>query len=94
MGDAILSILLELCKLLTSVSICPCDMQTYFPGKIILEQGKGGDRAKQNVRVAWWVEMGVWELATGVFGGSPAGELMCGMRSAQEQSRGQAQGPA
>lgn len=70
MGDAILSILLKLCKLLTFVSVCPCNVQIYFPGKTISGQVKGGDRAEHNVRVARAVEMGVWEPAIAVFGGA------------------------
>lgn len=70
MGDAILSILLELCKLLTFVSVCPRNVQICFPGKTISEQVRGGDGAEQNVGVARQVEMGVWEPAIAVFGGA------------------------
>lgn len=63
MGDAILSILVELCKLLTYVVVCTCNTQVYFLGKAIPKQVKGGDRREQNVGVAQQVEMGVWELS-------------------------------
>lgn len=69
MGDAILSILLELCKLLPFLSVCPCNVQICFPGKTFSEQVEGGDGAEQNARAAWRVETGVWEPAIAVFRG-------------------------
>lgn len=40
MGDAILSILLELCKLLMFISVCTYDVQIYFPRKTVSERSK------------------------------------------------------
>lgn len=70
MGDAILSILMELCKLLTFVSVCTCNVQICSPGKAISEQVKGGDGAERDVRVAQRVEAGVWEPAIAISGGA------------------------
>lgn len=69
MGDAILSLLLELCKLLTFVSVCPC--------KSISTEGLFQSRSKEETgqnKMARWVEKGVWELEL-LFS---EGQLLCG----------------
>lgn len=64
MGAAILSISLELCKLLTSVSVWTCNMQIFLPAT----PGGSGEMGQSQTCLGCWR----WELGRGTGGGSPS----------------------
>lgn len=63
MGAAILSISLELCKLLTSVSVWTCNMQIFLPAT----PGGSGEMGQSQTCLGCWR----WELGRGTGGAAP-----------------------